>query len=114
MVEAARYANDKRSLLPMIAGLFWPCIRSLLTLLHTLGLPMKGFPGVSTIQLPVDLIPDAIRAKVVADVERAGGAKNGMSATSSGGRAGGGVRGRGRGGGSVNVATGAAWARPAR
>ena len=57
MVEAARYANDKRSLL---------------TLLHTLGLPMKGFPGVSTIQLPVDLIPDAIRAKVVADVERAG------------------------------------------
>ena len=98
----------------MIAGLFWPCIRSLLTLLHTLGLPMKGFPGVSTIQLPVDLIPDAIRAKVVADVERAGGAKNGMSATPSSGGAGGGVRGRGRGGGSVNVATGAAWARPAR
>jgi hypothetical protein len=58
--------------MPMIVGLFWLCIKSLLKLLHTSGLPMKGFPGVSTIQLPVDLIPDAIRAKVVADVERAG------------------------------------------
>ena len=89
--------------MPMIVGLFWLCIKSLLALLHTSGLPMKGFPGVSTIQLPVDLIPDAIRAKVVADVERAGG-----------GGGGGGGRGRGRGGGSVNVATGAALARPAR
>eukprot|EP00961_Rhodomonas_salina_P169780 2287794-Rhodomonas_salina.2 len=69
---------------------------------------LAWFPGVSTIQLPVDLLPADLRDRVQADLAAAGGGGRGAR------RGGGGGSGGGGGGGSAKAATQrAAWARPA-
>jgi len=69
------------------------------------GLEMRGFPGVSRIQLPVELIPDDIKTAVLRDVAGNAGSAAGAASKAS----------QRSGAGGPNPATQqAAWARPSR